>query len=73
MEIYALKINGFDHPLGMRCDQVVLSWKVRGAKGTRPVSAVAEVSEHPDFADICCRVENAASLGTMLPVKPNPT
>ncbi len=72
MEIYALKINGFDHPLGMRCDQVVLSWKVRGAKGTRPVSAVAEVSEHPDFADICCRVEDADSLCTMLPVKPKP-
>ena len=33
MEIYAVKINGLDHPMGFDFEHLLCSWKVRNNKG----------------------------------------
>ncbi len=73
MELYAIKVNGFANPLGIRMDQVVVTWKVRGAQGREQVAAWVEVFgedyDEDDPASPLARVDDADSLGTLVPVE----
>ena len=39
MEIYAVKINGLDHPMGFDFEHLLCSWKVRNNKGKKQTRA----------------------------------
>ena len=67
MELYAVKINGLNDPVGYLFDALVCSWKVRGAKGEKQANAKIEVSLRKDFSDTVYMAEGPelSSLGTM--------
>ena len=44
MEIYAVKINGLNDPVGFVYSTLLCSWKVRGSKGTKQVKASIRVA-----------------------------
>lgn len=63
MELYALKINGLNNPVGYRFDSVTVSWKVRNAGGKKQRNARVEVSEQENFETILFCREGAALSG----------
>jgi len=52
MEIYAVKINGLNSPIGFDFEPLLCSWKVRGSKGTMQKEAKIQVSMDADFQRI---------------------
>lgn len=52
MEVYAVKINGWENPIGFDLGTAQCSWKVRGNRGCRQHSARIQVSLDPSFSDI---------------------
>ena len=68
MELYALKINGLNNPVGYRFDSTTVSWKVRNASGKRQRNARVEVSEQEDFGTLlfCREGVELSSLGVKL-------
>ena len=67
MELYAIRINGLNNPIGYCTDTVLCSWKVRHAKGKKQLCAKIEVSLSSDFEDVIyCMEGDLSSLGTKL-------
>lgn len=52
MQIYDLKLNGLENPVGMELDRLVFSWKVKGQRGKVQRYAKLEVSRDPDFSGV---------------------
>ena len=52
MEIYDVRINGHENPVGYLLDEIVCSWKVKSAKGKRTSSASIDVASDAGFNDI---------------------
>ena len=59
MEIYAVKINGFEKPIGYLFDTLLCSWKVRGAKGNKQANAHIAVSTDPALDTVLYEVSKA--------------
>ena len=68
MELYALKINGMNNPVGYRFDSVTISWKVKNASGKKQRNARVEVSEQEDFGTLlfCREGAELSGLGVKL-------
>lgn len=73
MELYAIKINGYENPIGFLLEKPILSWKVRGASGSVQRSACVEVSDD-GFSSVCwtLRGNEANNLATVLHVSLKP-
>lgn len=56
MELYAMKVNGLSDPIGYLLDPPVLSWKIRGAKGSVQTSARIDVSADKTFGCILWKI-----------------
>ena len=52
MELYALKINGLNDPIGYCFDTVTVSWKAKNASGKTQRNARVEVSQQEDFSSL---------------------
>ncbi len=65
MELYSIKINGLDNPVGYDFSQLLLSWKVRDAKGIKQAHAKIEVFAE-DAPVYCTEGEALDSLGVKL-------
>ena len=74
MEIYAVKLNGMVNPMGCVYDELVCSWKVRGAKGKKQRFARVEVGRDVNFKDVefCAEGEEPDSVGQVLKVALQP-
>lgn len=59
MKLEQLKISGICEPMGYHLLKPVLSWKVTGAKGQRPVHASIDVTRHGDDKTILFHKEGA--------------
>ncbi len=73
MEIYAIKVNGFERPMGCLLGEIILSWKVRHAGGTRQQQVKIQVSPDAGFDSIlCCKQGRLNSLAEKieLPLQP---
>ncbi len=73
MEIYAVKINGLDNPIGFDLNMPLCSWKVRGSSGKKQTCAMIRVSLNAEMTDTVWKKEgNLNSLGETLdfPLKP---
>ena len=57
MEIYSLRVNHLQNPLGYEMDRTVFSWKVRGAKGKKQSAARIRVSVSEDLESEICAVD----------------
>ena len=70
MELYAVKINGLNNPVGYCFDSVVCSWKIRNARGTKQTHARIEVSLDDNFETLIYTLEGElSSLGTKLEIR----
>lgn len=64
MEIYGVKINGLNDPIGYDFDILLCSWKVRGVKGTKQCWAKIRVCTDLELSDTVWEMEgNLNSLG----------
>ena len=52
MEIYALKINGLENPIGYDDDLILCSWKVRKAEGKKQKQAVITIATDEVFEHV---------------------
>ena len=52
MEIYGVKIDGLNDPIGFEYDPLLCSWKVRGSKGTKQVNAKIQVARDTAFSTL---------------------
>lgn len=67
MEIYAVKINGWNNPVGYDLEQILCSWKVRNAKGTRQTWAGIMVALDEDMTNVVYEKEGClCSMGELL-------
>lgn len=68
MELYALKINGLNDPIGYCFDTVTVSWKVKNASGKKQRNARVEVSQQEDFSSllVCREGAELSGLGVAL-------
>ena len=67
MEIYAVKINGLNNPIGYDSEPAVLSWKVRCAQGKKLKNAIIQVSLQSDMTQVLWKKEGRLnSLGEKL-------
>ena len=75
MEIYAVRINGLNDPLGYLYDNIICSWKVRGTKGKKQINASIKVALDPEFKNIIYVKSDSelSSLGVTLEVDLAPT
>ena len=73
MEIYAVKINGLNDPIGYDSDMLLCSWKVRGAKGTKQSWAKIRVCLDSELSNTVWEKEgDLESLGEKLAFSPLP-
>lgn len=73
MELYAIKINGLNDPIGYDFDTVLCSWKVRNAKGKKQTSAKIQVSLDQEMTAVLWEKEGILDpLGELLdfPLRP---
>ena len=73
IEIYAIKINGLNDPVGFDFEPLLCSWKVRGNTGTKQQWAKIQIASDKALPDILWEKEgDLNSLGEMLdlPLKP---
>lgn len=71
MELYALKINGLNDPIGYCFDTVTVSWKVKNASGKKQRNARVEVSQQEDFSSLLvCREGQSFRFGGGLELSP---
>ena len=71
MELYHVQVNHLTDPMGFLMKRVCFSWKVRGATGTRQVSARAVVAEDEDLSRVLLYTgfdPAADSLGWRVPL-----
>ena len=67
MEIYAVRLNGLDNPVGFDYDMVLCSWKIRKNTGKEQASAKIKVAVDEKFTAIVWEKEgNLNSLGEAL-------
>ena len=67
MDIYAVKINGLDNPLGFDYDVLLCSWKVRESRGKKQISTKIQVALDESITKITWEKEgNLNSLGEPL-------
>ena len=67
MDIYAVKINGLDNPIGFDYDVLLCSWKVRECTGKKQISAKIQVALDESITKIAWEKEgNLNSLGEPL-------
>ena len=67
MEIYSVKINGLDNPIGFDYDMLECSWKVRGSAGKKQISAKIQVALDEGITNIVWEKEGYLdSLGETL-------
>ena len=52
MEIYAVKINGLDHPMGFDFEHLLCSWKVRNNKGKKQTRAKIQVAKDEKMSEV---------------------
>lgn len=57
MYLFDCRTNGQQNPIGICLDQVTLSWKVGGSKGTKAVSTTVEVATDEAFQEVVIRRE----------------
>ena len=73
MEIYAVKINGLDNPIGFDYDLLLCSWKVRESAGKKQESAKIQVALDEKFTKIVWQKKgDLNSLGEVLDVALQP-
>ena len=73
MDIYAVKINGLNDPVGYEIAPPVCSWKVRGSRGTKQRGASIRVASDAALAHVLWKKEgDLDSLGVVLdlPLQP---
>lgn len=74
MEIYSVRINGQENPMGMLLDPPVVSWKVRGATGKRQIRSTVEIASDEAFSHILWQTEgetlDSLSEKIQLPLTP---
>lgn len=64
MEIYAVKINGLDHPMGFDFEHLLCSWKVRNNKGKKQTRAKIQVGKDEKMSEVIWEKEGGLnSLG----------
>ncbi len=64
MEIYAVKINGLQNPIGFDDDLLLCSWKIRNSKGKHQKNTILQVSLDETFQKIVWEKEgNLNSFG----------
>ncbi len=67
MKIYSVKINGYENPIGYHLEKPVCSWKIKDAKGAKPIFSKIEISLSESYDKIVFSAEgNLNSLGTVL-------
>ena len=67
MEIYAVKINGLDHPMGFDFEHLLCSWKVRNNKGKKQTRAKIQVAKDEKMSEVIWEKEGGLnSLGTVI-------
>lgn len=67
MEIYAVKINGLDNPIGFDYDVLLCSWKVRESTGKKQLSAKIQVALDKNIKKVVWEKEGSLnSLGETL-------
>ena len=67
MEIYAVKINGLDHPMGFDFEHLLCSWKVRNNKGKKQTRAKIQVAKDEKMSEVIWKKEGGLnSLGTVI-------
>ena len=52
MEIYAVKINGLDHPMGFDFEHLLCSWKVRNNRGKKQTQAKIQVAQDEKMSEV---------------------
>ena len=52
MEIYGVKLNGLNDPIGFECEPMLCSWKVRKSKGTTQANVKIQVATDADLAAV---------------------
>lgn len=57
MEIYGVKINGLNNPIGFEYESLLCSWKVRESRGTKQAHAKIQVATDADLAAIAYEKE----------------
>ncbi|MCD8156475.1 MAG: alpha-L-rhamnosidase N-terminal domain-containing protein, partial [Clostridiales bacterium] len=74
MNITDLKVNGIREPMGLSCEKLSFSWKVRSTEAKRQSYAKVEVSDNPDFSEILAVREGTdlSCAGTTIAVGINP-
>lgn len=68
MELYSLRINGMDRPMGCYSEKILCSWKVKGATGQQQRDVKIKVAERGDFSNpvICVEGKELKSSGVRL-------
>lgn len=68
MKIYDVKVNNIRNPVGYRFDSLIISWKIKEAKGIKQENALIEVSLEKNFNRIIYKKQdkNLNSLGEKL-------
>ncbi|HAH63761.1 MAG TPA: alfa-L-rhamnosidase RamA [Treponema sp.] len=72
MELYDIKINHLDCPVGMEFGNITVSYKIRNAAGRKQAAARISVSLSPDMQPLVFDTGKSSvinSLGTKLPLK----
>ena len=57
MEIYDIRINGYENPLGYDIEKPRVSWKVKSGKGSKQDYTIIEVSKKNEFSEILYKKE----------------
>ena len=73
MEIYAVKLNGLDNPVGFDYDMLQCSWKICNSNGKKQRSAKIQVATDKELRNILWEKEgDLNSLGESLDIFPEP-
>ena len=73
MEIYAVKLNGLDNPVGFDYDMLQCSWKICNSNGKKQRSAKIQVATDKELRNIPWEKEgDLNSLGESLDIFPEP-
>lgn len=74
MEIYAVKINGIENPLGYLYDTLICSWKVRGVSGKKQTNVEIRVALEANMQNVIYELNSPEldSLGVPLKLELTP-
>ena len=74
MEIYAVKINGIENPLGYLYDTLICSWKVRGVSGKKQTNVEIQVALEANMQNVIYELNSPKldSLGVPLKLELTP-